>query len=275
MVDSIIRWVIFAIVIVYIFLGSWLDSGYATFSTLLAIVMIGGWISMGVASTRIGQQVPQITMLIDQNPEEAESLLAQAIRRKTIPRVLRLHLYHRLAMLRLKQRRFSEVALICQTILSQNPRPLHDRASDQAPSGPATTGMATFTKGGISGPIRTHLLLMLVESRLWCGDMVGTYFDLIQLHQCRLGLVDRMQLLLLQTKYEIAVGQPRSALNKIGPKIRLAELMPAQQCGAMHAMLAIAAGRAQQASLCNWLRRRAQLLCTPEQLQLFQLPDQQ
>ena len=57
-----------------------------------------------------------------------------------------------------------------------------------------------------------------------------------------------------------------AVLDDVQRKVAMSELMPAPQCGAMHAMLAVAAQRAQRRPLGDWLHRRAELLCTQEQL---------
>jgi len=81
-----------------------------------------------------------------------------------------------------------------------------------------------------------------------------------------LGLIDSLQRLSLQTQYEVAIGADAAALGGLRQKVELSELMPAAQCGAMHALLAIASQRRGQHEVAQWLRRRAELLCTAEQL---------
>ena len=95
-------------------------------------------------------------------------------------RWLLLTVYHRLTVLRLRQPRFDELAAICQVVLAQ-------------PLGPARES-------------RPHLLLMLTESRLECGDLVGAYFALLELHRMPLNLVESLRPLAIQTRYKVTSG---------------------------------------------------------------------
>ena len=81
-----------------------------------------------------------------------------------------------------------------------------------------------------------------------------------------LSLQETLQLLALQTRYEVICGHDQHALQDVHRKVELSELMPASQCAAVHATLASAAQRQQHSQLANWLRRRAELLAAPAQL---------
>ncbi len=204
------------------------------------LIVAGGWLAHSYASARVAQQLPQITELIEGGGTQAESLIATALRRAPLQRSVRLLLYHRLAMLRHRQRNYEESAAIAHTML-------------RYPLGPVTE-------------IRPHLLLILGESRLLARDFWQTWYALTMLYRCRLNLIERLQVLTLQTRYEVATGQDAAALRDLDRKIALCELMPAPQCGAMHAILAVASRRRHDTALADWLRRRADLICLPEQL---------
>ena len=208
--------------------------------SLLFLVFAIGWAVYGLITARVARQLPQITELIAVDPQQAEAMLATALRRWPLQRSVRLMLYHRLAILRCRSERFAETATICQAVLIY---PL---------------GQARVIKG--------HLLLMLTESRLYCRDLWGAWQALSSLHHCKLNVTESLQRTSLQTRYEVETGYDAMALEQLEQKIAMAELMPAPQCAAMHAMLATAARRREQTHIADWLRQRAWLLGTAEQL---------
>lgn len=243
-VDSALWW-LFKIIMVVVFC-------YALFQTeadkqpdaalsLIFIVFVGFWLVYSLISARVAREIPHITELIETDDDEAESMLATALRRKPLQYAVRLLLYHRLAVLRLRHRRYDEVACVCGELLSR--------------------------QLGAAKSVEAHLLLMMAESRLQMRDHWGAWQALARLHGHRLNLMQALQRLALQTRYEVEAGLDAAALQGLNQKIEMSELMPAGQCGSMHAMLALAAQRSKLADQADWLRRRAELLCAAEQLQ--------
>ncbi|MCC7408953.1 MAG: hypothetical protein IT442_12850 [Phycisphaeraceae bacterium] len=167
-------------------------------------------------------------------PTALEREIDAALSRWPLPWALRILFYHRLAVLRHRQGRFAEASAVCQAILSQ-------------PMGKVEH-------------LRGELLLIMAESRLRCGDAWGAYSALMELSRQRLGLMQHLQRLALQTRYEVMTGRFDAALHRLEERVTLAELMPAEQGAAMHAMLATAAGRVGWKSVAEWLGRRAELL---------------
>ena len=208
---------------------------------LLTLGVFVFWLQLGVSSARVWSQLHQLTPLLAHEPEQAEARLAGLLRRMPLHRPVRLMLYHRFAVLRHRQQRFAETGAICRALLAQ--------------------------RLGHAERVRAHLLLLLVESHLAENDPSGAYVGLAELHQMPLSLVESLQRMALQTRYEVAVGYDQLALDGIQHKIELAELMPAPQCGAVHAMFAVAASRSRRDALADWLRRRAELICGAEELE--------
>lgn len=258
-IDAVIRWALLTTVLVVVWLGWYTEPDNPTWTTPAMVLAFGGWLLVGTAGARVAQRLPQITMLVEQDTDAAEAQLAKAIGRRALPRSVRILLYHRLAMVRQRQGRYAEVAAICWTILTQRMSPGSIRARQPV-----------YSSAGIDRPghptMRAHLLLMFGDAALRCWDTWSTYTALAQLHRQRLSLNDLLERLLLQTRYEVAMGHTQSCLHHLEQKVRLAELMPAQPCGLMHALLAIASKRAGHHVVSQWLDRRAELLCTPEQL---------
>ena len=112
-----------------------------------------------------------------------------------------------------------------------------------------------------------HLLLMLTEAQLACGDASGAWMSLTELSRRSLSLTHTLQKLTLQTRYLLMVGYDEIALADLHNKVQLAELMPPLQCGAMHVLLYVAASRRGQTTQADWLDERARLLLNEEQHQ--------
>ena len=235
-------WWLFRIVLLAVLCFALIDSGRREGSgiglSVALVVLVGLWMVYSLMSARVARQIPRITEMIETESDDADLALAGALGRRPLQQSLRLLLYHRLAMLRHRRRRFGEVAAICQEVLAH--------------------------RLGAARMIRPHLLLMLVESRLECGDQWGTWAALGQLRRCRLSLMQLIQLTALQTRYEVGNGYFTQALHELSQKLALIELMPAPQCGLLHAILAVAARNSSQQATADWLQRRAELLCGPE-----------
>jgi hypothetical protein len=220
-------------------------TGLSWLSVVLAVALVlGAWMMLNGISARTSVQLPRLTAMIESDPAEAEAELAWHLKRKPLMGWVRLLLYHRLALLRHAQERYDEAAAICHTVLTYR-------------LGPAE-------------PTRRHLLLLLAEAHLERSDVHGAYPPLAMLYHQSLSLMESMQRLALQTRYELLAGYADRALWQHVRKRHLAELMPAAHCAAMHAMLATAARQAQQHRLSDWLWRRVRLLASPKQAAQFE-----
>ena len=233
-------------------------------------------------NSKVVQQLPAIAMMIGQDLDQAERHIAIAMRKKPLQNWVRLSLYHQLAVIRHQQRRFDEVAVICHTVLGYDLGP-SDRGnrlvSSQNPGhnenarvlSSSQTSDAVSAGGQLSRQIagagtRAHLLLMLIDSHLQMKNLWHAYAGLIALHACRLNLSERLQLLLLQKRYEVLAGRDHAAVLNLQKTVELAEVMPAVQCGVIHAMLAASAKRLGKQNMAKWLEKRAKLMLTEEQL---------
>jgi len=238
--DAAMRWVV-VVAVVLLMVGLFVrDAGGSVVSLIAAVVVIGGWIGMSLVSAKVTRDLPELTAMVDRDPAVAEDALVELLERKPLLRWLRLLLYHRLAAVRHHQQRYAETVMICRGILSY-------------PLGPAE-------------PARAHLLLLLTESSLAIGDVYGAYHALAGLAHAKLSLTEALQRLALQTRYEAMIGADDAALWALDHKLALAELMPAPQCGSMHALLARSADRAGRDDLAGRLWSRAELLCAPPHL---------
>ena len=251
-------------------------------SQFFVFVVFSVWFVAMMVNSKVVQQLPAIALLIGEDIDEAERQIALAMRRKPLQDWVRLSLYHQLAVIRHHQRRFDEAAAICQKVLGYELGPA-DRGNKIASSGNASHSKdagamgdkqaAIVSDGGgqlsrhmAGAGVRAHLLLMLIDSHLQMKNMWHAYGGLMALHDCRLNLSERLQLLLLQKRYEVMSGRDEAAVMNVEKTIELAEVMPAVQCGVMHAILATSARRLGRGEMAKWLEQRAKLMLTDEQL---------
>lgn len=239
--DALARWIVALAIIAFVIFSQAAMALSMWASILLAAAVLVLWMRLTTVSARAWLNLRELTPLLEEQPQEGESRLAENLRLWPLHRPVRLLLYHRLAMVRHRQSRFGETSAICATLLSQ--------------------------RMGTAERVRPHLLLLMIESRLIENDLWGAYLGLVQLHRMPQTLVESLQHLAMQTRYEIAAGYHHLTLERIAHKLAMVELMPAPQCGAMHVLFAVAAEHRGQRDLASWLHQRAQLLCEPEQYQ--------
>jgi len=234
-IDALLRWVSGGVIVVGICLALGFDTSGSVAGLALVMVLVFVWMWISSISAGVWRALPGVTAVIGPDPSAAEVALAQLMKRRPLMRWIRLMLYLSLASIRHRQHRFAESAAICQAVVSQ-------------PLGPARRQ-------------RGRLLLMLAEAQIQCGNLYGAYLALHELHRKPLSLVESLQRISLQTRYEVLAGHDHAALADVRQKLLLSELMPPIQCAAMHAMLTTSAQRTGEQELADWLWRRSQLLC--------------
>ena len=238
--DGLLRWALALLIGVGLLAAFWYDLSVSITGLVFLLLVIGSWVILNTASARISRELPHLAAMIDAEPEQAEDRIVQLVRIKPLLGWVRLMLYDRLAGLRHRQQHYAESLAICATVLRYRLGPARDA--------------------------RPHLLLMLTEAALERRDLRSAYHALLELYHLRLSLNEALQRLALQTRYEVMCGHDSAALERTPQKVQLSELMPAAQCGALHAILATAAKRSDDRDLAHWLWQRAELLCSHEQL---------
>jgi len=162
-------------------------------------------------------------------------VLARGLDRFTLYRSVRVMLYHHLAVLRHRQRRYGETMRICWALLS---RPSH----------------------GLGDNVQRRVRLLLADACLHRGEPVHAHAALVPLYVEQLDLNDALQLLDLQTRYERMCGQASRMLHVAQRKVRLAELMPPEPAARIHRLLGEAAEMLNRPQTAAWLHERAALL---------------
>jgi len=117
---------------------------------------------------------------------------------------------------------------------------------------------------GMGGALRNRLLLILADSSLRMGDLATTWPALNELASRPLELTESLQLLEIQTRYEVTCGYDQQALGSLENKVATAELLPPSQCATMHRLLGDAADRCGYRHTSRWLHDRANLLTPPK-----------
>jgi hypothetical protein len=207
---------------------------------LCLIGAIVGWLVGNHISSRTARMALQTEQLAGApvDPAAVEYQVRDALGKFTLYNTVRASLYHQLAMLRHRQGRLDDAANICFALLDANRLRL-------VPS------------------VRTKVRLLLLDTSLQRGDVASAYPLLIALRSDRLELIELMQLLELQTRYQTMCGYHAQAVESLEHKVRLAEAMPAHAAAAMHQMLAHAAGACNMPATAKWLARRGDLLDAP------------
>jgi hypothetical protein len=275
--DSLGRKSVFVAVLLGL-LASWIPNLAGQTESLFIFVLVAvAWVGLNSISSRVAMRLNRVMSLLERQPDRAESELAQVMGRWPLYRPVRLLLYHRLAILRHRQGRFAESAAISRQLLGQNLGTTDSLASRGGlglagqslvgSSSPASQSQREVGSG--QSGIRAHLLLMLTEADLHENNLWDAWIALSELSSLRLNLIESLQRLALQTQYEVATQQHQNAIWQVQHKIRMAELMPAPQCGAMHALLEISARQEGDFDLATWLDHRRQLLATEQQLEVL------
>ncbi len=240
LLDRIVWWGLIGVLLVFIAAADLLLPADTMAGHVGFVVLLGLWMWINLSGARVVGQLPAITAAVEMDPRRAEAMIHGALRRWPLQRAIRVTLYHRLAAVWHHRGRFADASLVCQALLGQ---PL-----------------------GRAKVLRGPLLLLLAECRLQCHDVYGAHAALAELSGIPLNAMELMQKVALQIRYEVTVHHDAAALADLAGKLALIELMPGPQCGALHAMLAVAARRSQRDELAGWLGRRAQLLCSPAHL---------
>ncbi len=238
--DTLLRRLTVFLVVVIVLLAT-LGFGDRLFGLFAGVCVVGAWLGFGFLNARAASSARALLPLIQQRPalfRESEAALRELLGRRGLLGWVRLTIYQAWATSRHAQGRHAEAADLCASVL-------------QRPLGPAE-------------PARADLLLMMTESLLETDRPAAAWSPLATLASLPLNLEQTTRRLWLQTRYEVAIGQPAAAVTNLPAKVQLAELLPAPECGRLHALLAEAAeavGRADQAA---WLRARAALLGAAE-----------
>ena len=199
------------------------------------------WLMLSFKSAKPSRLIADSPALISLGRyEEAEASLDQALRSFSMFRTVKVLSLHHLAVLRHKQRRWSDAAKLCQAVLGQR-------------------------LGGLNS-LSKPSQIMLADALLQLGDLQGAHAAITQLYNFRLSLAEALQLMLLQLDYETRIGAWASALAGVEHKAQMCELLASADAATAQAMMALAAKKLGQAAWSDYLRQRVELLADVNEL---------
>jgi tetratricopeptide (TPR) repeat protein len=208
-------------------------AGQQTVGMVVMAIVIAALFMLAGRSMRAQQTLARASGLIGTGQyEEAEKTLDEGLRAFVIYRSPRLGLLQNLAALRHAQGRFPEAATLSRELLRY-------RRSDSV--------------------LTRTLRLMLAECALEMNDLPAAHAALQQIPP-QLPMREMLKLMELQVDYCVRISAWQAALDQLGTKIELSELLPAEVAARVQALLALAALKLGRNDWSAWLKRRAELL---------------
>lgn len=206
------------------------------FDAAIGLALIFGvWLMLSMTSIRNSRILAPSPELIARGEfEEAERRIDQSTRAFSISHTAKLLGLHHLAVLRHKQRHWQDAATLCRALAGQRLT--------------ALPGLDRSTR------------LMLADALLELNDVRGAGDAIAPLRTQQLGLSDLLTLLHIELDVQSRLGAWDAMLAGLPGKVQLAELMPPRAAARTQALLALAAGKRDQADWADWLRRRVELL---------------
>jgi hypothetical protein len=209
------------------------ETGVRSF-LLVAAAGVATWLLLVIHSFRLAQEVQTAGALLSLGQlDNAEVWLRRAIRRFSFSLRGKLFAGQQLASLFFRRDDFPRVVSVCRELLRHRFR-----------------GMKTQW-------VTTRLLL--ADSLLMLGRIDEAYNAMRPVYTVSLSLADRIKLLPIQLRYELAADHSESAVRALAEKVRVAELLDSPRAALVHALLAEACRREKMEPEQNYLTERAVL----------------
>ncbi len=205
---------------------------YATFLVAMGVVL--GWVGVFVRSMRSAREVQAGSILLSAGQlDDAETWLRKAATRFSLTLGAKLLACQELASLMLRREAYAEAAAICREVLRHRMR----RARG----------------------VLVNARLMLADVLLLLNRVEEAYAAIRPLYDESLSLAERMRLLPIQLRYELAADHAASAVSALEEKVRIAELLDSRRAALVHALLAEACRRQAMPAQRGFLIERARL----------------
>lgn len=201
---------------------------------LISLGALLSWVAITLGMVRQTQEVQASTILLATGQlDRAETWLEKCLERFSFSRQVKLAAMQQLAVLYLRRGQPDSVIALCREVLRY---PIMRWRQ-----------------------IWVNARLMLADSLLELGHIAEAYESLQPIYAGPLSLSERMKLLPVQLRYELASDHADSAVRELRQKVELAELFPSAQAALVHALLAEACRREGLAAQSEFLRGRALL----------------
>lgn len=212
----------------------------STVFVVLAGVLLA-WVALAVSSVRLTQAMQTGRILLRTGQlDDAEVWLRRAMTGLSLSVNTQLVAGQQLALLFFRRGSHLQVVAICRELLRQNLKRLrHAWVSAR---------------------------LMLADSLLILDRIDEAYEAMRPVYDVELSLADRMKLLPIQLRYELASDHSASASAALAEKVQIAELLDSPQAGLVHALLAEACRRQAMPAQHAFLAERARLYWDLDQL---------
>lgn len=212
-------------------------TGPSVFATLWLVMVLLGWLLLVVVSIRAAQTAQLASTLLSAGRlDEAEQALARVLTSYSIFRSTLLAASQQLGALLHARKQHSQAVKVFQTIL--------------------------WSVGGRVGRQRSleaTVRLLWADCELAIGNLQGAYAAFQPVYGLPLTLPERLMLLPIELRYDLAAGYTKHAVTNLSEKVRHAELFESPQAAWVHAMLAEACRREGMANRAEFLHRRAML----------------
>jgi hypothetical protein len=201
---------------------------------ILACGLVALWIVMAIDAARVLRDVQAGTILLGAGQlDDAEVWLRRALSRFSLSVRGQLAAAEQMAALLFRREAHDDVVAVCREILRHPSRRLRS--------------------------LRFKSRIMLTDSLLLLDRVDEAYQAVRPLYDAPLTLAERMRLLPVQLRYELAADHARSSISDISEKVRIAELLESPTAALVHALLAEACRRCGMVLEETFLARRARL----------------
>lgn len=207
----------------------------------VAMATLVGWVAIVVRTMRLARQLHAAGVLLSIGRlDDAEVWLRRMIARFSLSARSKLMACQQVAALLFRRECYRDVVLVCRELLRQR--------------------LTRFRQ------IWVTARLMLADSHLMLGEVSEAYEAIRPVYESELSLSERLKLLPIQLRYELAADHAVSAVQAMDEKVRFAELLESPQAALVHALLAEACRRQSMPSERAFLAERARLYHDLEEL---------
>ncbi len=232
-----VRWlIVFSVAASFATAGPFGGAESSWWITVWLTAVLLGWLMLVAVSVRTGKGMRWASVLLTAGRwQEAERELAHVLRSFSVFRHTLLAAGQQLGTVLHAQQQYAQAREVFRAIVRAIGR---TRASHS---------------------VERAARLLWADCELALGNLAGTYEAFLPLYGVPLTLSERLVLLPIELRYELAAGHTRHAVANLPDRVRHAELLDSVQSAWVHAMLAEACRREGLDGQAAFLQRRAAL----------------
>lgn len=210
------------------------DGGGRPMLAVLMLAALGMWIGTFARSVWLVREMQASNWLMAYGRlDDAEARLGRTLAKFSLSPRTQAALFQQLAGLLFRRDRHREVVAICRELLRHR-------------------------LGQFRG-LMFNTRVLLADSLLLLDHVEEAYAAIRPVYNTPLSLADRMKLLPVQLRYELAAGHAGSAVTALADKVQVAELLESPRAALVHALLAEACRRQAMPVQQAYLAERARL----------------